>query len=502
MLVLRRILFYFFFLTYLVLCPLLILYAFGVIFKPENQSLQKTGIIYLATTPPGATVYINHQPFAEPTPTIIQNLPPGKFHIELMLKDYKLWAKDIPVEATKATAPENILLIPQDWNLEKYSVNAYQDLISFSPHPFFLLRQGPLLKDLFVFRWKEDLKNAPPEENAPLETQGLFPLVKPEDPMAKAEIIKINTVPGSSCLVIESKLQDNKIFSWINLEDTNNILKDITPLFPLIPEEIVWESRDNNELYSLQKGILNFVDLSAQAIHPQIIKDVRSVAPHHHNLYTLLENYSIMRYDRNGENPLPLLEDTPFAKSLFGKYKKLRLSVLSEKILVFLSENGALVSNQLPYNLVADGIRGFKFDENHERLLFWKDADVGFIDFTPPAEDGLFEKGPRINWLNVAAAHIRDAFWVNNGAQILYLDNDKVLITETHSFGQPEVQQIVIVKKGSAVSYLENLGRLFFLEEKTGQLMSVPIFTKESLITLPGHNEPEQQKADIPGDKP
>ena len=60
MLILRKIVFYIFALFYIVFCPLVVLYAFGYIFKPQSEEVVvKTGIIYLSTAPAGASIYVN-----------------------------------------------------------------------------------------------------------------------------------------------------------------------------------------------------------------------------------------------------------------------------------------------------------------------------------------------------------------------------------------------------------------------------------------------------------
>lgn len=68
MLLLRKIVFYILSAIYIVLCPLIILYAFGYIFTPDTErNITKTGVVYVATSPPGATVYVNKEIFPNKT---------------------------------------------------------------------------------------------------------------------------------------------------------------------------------------------------------------------------------------------------------------------------------------------------------------------------------------------------------------------------------------------------------------------------------------------------
>jgi len=125
----RRFLYIFFILLFLVITPLVWLYAAGYKIK-NGWQIQKTGMLVVETEPKGAKIYINNEPkqqilkkiFSEEnsyitTPTKIKNLLPGKYNIKLEKKNYWPWEKKIEIESGKTTFFENIKLfknnIPQ-----------------------------------------------------------------------------------------------------------------------------------------------------------------------------------------------------------------------------------------------------------------------------------------------------------------------------------------------------------------------------------------------------
>ncbi len=502
MLIARRILFYLFLFSYLIFCPFLILYAFGIIFKPDTQSLQKTGIVYLSTIPSEAIIDINRERFSETTPIVIRNLPPANYVIRISHKGYKPWIKTLPVKATQATSAENILLIPQHWNIQNIIPGPFQNLIPFSEHSFFLLKKGPLLEDIVICRWKEEFAKKFAIETSPgnisLIPDMLFPLVPVGSPFAEARVEKIQTIPGSPLLFIETETKGIVKFFWANLENNPPLLEDITDLFPTPPETITWDEKSKDTLYAFRQGAIDHIDIPSHTISPHIIENVRTFTLHDYHLYVLTNDNLLRRFNAKGEPEQLLLNDPAFAAALFAPYKKLSISVFSEKIILFLSEQGALISNQLPHQLVAKGIKGFKFDQLNNRLLVWKNSDIGLIDFNKPPEEGVFEKGPSLTWLDLAARNIREAHWLNNGAQILYLDGEKIFITETESFGKQEIHKIVKNKKETNIHYANLAGRLFFLEEKTGHLKSIKIIPRELILPLSGSVYKEASKADSP----
>ena len=100
---LRKILFYIFALFYIIACPILIMYAFGYIFRLNiEKGLVKTGLVSLATVPARATVLLENRRYTSVTPAVIRDLIPGKYRVELSLKDYLPWSEMIFVEAGRA----------------------------------------------------------------------------------------------------------------------------------------------------------------------------------------------------------------------------------------------------------------------------------------------------------------------------------------------------------------------------------------------------------------
>ena len=158
MLVLRRILFILFSIIYVIYCPLIILDVLGINLTPRStQNLTKTGIISLSSLPPGATIYLDNLRFAGKTPSVIRNLIPGEYSLRLILRNHRTWERVIPVKAETATVLENILLVPQIWQTQVLSYLAFEDILPIHNNSLFLVKQGPRVQDLFIFRMTESL---------------------------------------------------------------------------------------------------------------------------------------------------------------------------------------------------------------------------------------------------------------------------------------------------------------------------------------------------------
>lgn len=128
MLWLRKIVFYIFAFVYLILCPLIVARMLGFVINPLTHRLVKTGLVYVSTNPPDATVYIDGRVSHQKTPTVIKDLTPGQHFIRIELNGYNDWERHIPIVGKKATVLANTLLIPEEWPIQKISKQPYQNI--------------------------------------------------------------------------------------------------------------------------------------------------------------------------------------------------------------------------------------------------------------------------------------------------------------------------------------------------------------------------------------
>ncbi len=128
MLWLRKIIFYIFVFVYLVLCPLIVARMLGFVISPLTLRLVKTGLVYVSTNPPGATVYIDGRVSHQTTPTVIRDLTPGQHFIRIELGTYNNWERHVPIVGEKATLLANTLLIPEEWPIKRISRQPYQNI--------------------------------------------------------------------------------------------------------------------------------------------------------------------------------------------------------------------------------------------------------------------------------------------------------------------------------------------------------------------------------------
>ena len=135
----RRLLYLSCILVLLLAAPPLVLYTTGFRYDWEYHRLVETGSLVVKSQPTGAAIYLNGQLYQEPTPTIINNILPGKINLEVKKDGYHLWQKNLAVNPRLTTFVENIKLFLKSETetylpapVADYWWNAKQDKLIFS----------------------------------------------------------------------------------------------------------------------------------------------------------------------------------------------------------------------------------------------------------------------------------------------------------------------------------------------------------------------------------
>lgn len=494
MLILRKIFFYLFALIYLALCPLIILYSFGYIFKPGAQeSIVKTGLISLSSSPPAATVYLSKDIPSQKTPAVIRNLTPGKYPLRIILPDYKPWVFTAEVEANKATVFDHILLIPDEWKDNELSPSAILDLVPVAGNKFLIVEKGPSIQDHFCYDWQEQnffpikyVLPQPQQQNSNTEESA-----EPEPADLRATSVFIVDDSPNFLILAESKKNETK-FLWIGLNQELEIT-DISGLIPSDPFEIKWDADDINHIFTLQNSCLNKIDISNNALYPKFAEGVRGFGIKDRKIYLLKDDCTISMMDYDGNENI-LLEDAKLGVSIFGRSVKFEVEPVSKETIVFLGEDGQLLSNHLPYTFVQAGVLGFKFDPDSNRLLFWQKDKIGILDFAAEETDGIvFERGPELSWLFTDGKQIAQCFWAYESSHIIFRDGNKVFLLEFEPSGKPQLNHVVEVKAKTSIYYSEGLGMLYYIDSTSAKLASIEIVSKQRVIPAPFSQQQEEE---------
>src|SRR3989339_550493 len=295
----RKFLYLFFVFLFIVITPIISMYAAGYKFS-GGFKVQKTGSLIINSNPRGARILINNKVqqnifkkiFSSgggyiTTPAKIKNLSPEEYTVEINLKDYLPWKKKLTINPGQSTFAEDInlfkdnlplLMMPKTEinstispnNKRLITINDENEIIFIdidSETEKILKTENKILTDSII-RWSENSKKI-------IINNEIFDLNNPENP------ISLNKIIGKNIDDIKWDINnDNKIFykdkNTLNYYNFNNhtnkiifkndFLKDYIAKNETIffienqNDNIIWHPSNNNIIYSTNKNI-NVIEL-------------------------------------------------------------------------------------------------------------------------------------------------------------------------------------------------------------------------------------------------
>ncbi|MBU0683545.1 MAG: PEGA domain-containing protein [Candidatus Omnitrophica bacterium] len=461
----------------------MILYAMGYLYKPGGeQGVVKAGLIALASVPSGASIYMNESRYTKKTPTVIYNLLPGEYAIRLELDNHKKWEKKVPVEAEKATVLDKIILLPDSWEKQKICSTKINQIIPIPKTNFFLAAKGDELKDWYLVGSK-DAK--------------YWPLIKAEDKLGNCVVEKyFLSEEGSNAGLFYVKADAGKRYLFVLFNGENSEIQDITALIPEDMEQIKWLPNQENKLFVFHSKSITRIDLDTGAVYPKYIPDVKGYGLFGGQIYLISENNEFLQTDYNNNSSKVLMDDKKLGEQLFGKAEYLDVKAISNTVFLFLSNDGKLVTNKLPYQFMDGKIKETVYDNFSGDVICWQKDKIGVIDFLEEETGNvLFETGPAFEWAYEKAANIKQAFWVYNGSHILFLDRNRLFFTELEEFNSFATEPLFEVQKGSLCFYSEDTGKIYYLDASgSGQLYSSDIIPGKGSSVRPFSQTKEGKK--------
>lgn len=446
---LRRIVFYLFLLAYLIACPLTILYALGYVFKPGVQpELIETGLIHLATRPPGATVYLQGRRYRHRTPMAIRGLLPGRYRLKLTLQGYLPWERRLQVEAERAYVLDRILLLPRVPRSRELTHSPLKQLHPIAKTPTLLLFEGSRLWKILIYN---------------IEERALTSLIPPESLLAQAQLLSYQTVPESSQILAHIKTPQGRKWLGIDLEELPEGILELGDLILEEPDLVTWSAQVPKAVFVLRENIVDRLDLSTGTLHPRVAKGIRALGVSGEELIVVTTSGELQRLSPDGQLQRQDPEVSDAMREFFGAKGVSQIHPLAGDLLLFYGEKGTLLINRPPYLLTEEPIRGFQFDEKRQRLLIWGDRKLGIVDF---------ERDFPLTWVWQGGRRIQQAFWVYEGSHILFRDSVGVALLEVATQSRRRLKP---ASPENPILYVEEKGTLFYLDRRSRRLGSMEV---------------------------
>ena len=482
MVTLRRAVFYLFLVLYLVICPLTVLYAFGYSLQSgPSGRLVRTGLISISSTPSGADVYLGRRRFTQRTPATIRGLLPGAYDVRLALKGHRSWEASVPVEEERATVLERALLLPVPLPAQVHLAEPFTQVIPVPGHRAMVLARGPQLQDLVVYDWR---------------AERVWPLDMPDPALSAARLVAPTAMRDSAWLLLQARSAAGDHWLWCEPGRGREAVEDLTALFIRRPLATAWDGRGGRYVFAVANGQVDRVDSMSKQVTPRWLEGVEGVGVLGRWVYVLHDDGRLVRTDRDGKSVELLARMTLPNDQVFGAREPWQVHALTPETVLLQGPRGELFSAGAADALAEQGILGVDWDPRHQRALVWERERLGIISLTSAdATKDTALSSPAIQWVFERATGIEQAAWVDDGAYILVRDDHRVFLLEPGPATAPRLHDVVMAARNTNVTYAEDSGRVYYLDQASGYLSSMEIVPHRDRLPLQ-LPEPSKQAED------
>ncbi len=480
---LRRALFYIFLVLYLAAAPTAILYALGYIYKPGSEhGLVQSGLVSIASTPDDALVFLGDSRYTRRTPAVLRDLLPGTYVLRLAREGSDAWQTLVEVKPERATLIDRVLLLPAGRATRIVHDAPIDALVDDPGEERLLLVHRKRLGDARVY-------DAGDRTIRPLLAAG-------DSPWADATVTRLWTVRGSPCALVHATARGDSAYLWFDLDDEDEPPLDITRLFPEPPDDVRWDPRADDELYTRVGERTHRLDLDAMAIFPDLAPPARGVALNRKRLYALTGSNTLVRVERDGDAPesnytIP----AELAKRLDDGAH--HLHPLPDDVLLLRNEDGALLANTPPWVVLPRGVRALLPDTEEEQWLVTTERALGLLEVVEREDDNEEEddeeegkKGTeiRVRWLHEHPHPIQRVAWMHDNTHLLFSSEGRIWLLALERGGGGPPREIATLHRDGAFAFSERTGDVVFLQADR-RVAAMNLLPPRSLIPLPSLEE-------------
>lgn len=473
--ILRKAIFLVFTVAYLVIAPLTVLYALGYIFSPSHSKLLLTGLISLNSHPSQAQVELNHRVLKDTTPVVIRNLKSGFYNLHLSLPGMHPWQKQVEVKADKVLSFENILLFPTQFDSEKLTDFPITKIWHAAQTRKLVVLQGDHVSGLYLFE---------PERN---QLEPIFPNFSGEYDFPVGEVLMHPL--GEKAVAFMKQKEGIRPFLVKFLSPM-----ELTPLAGSLQEpfdKFRWGPSQKNALFYLQGDTLKKMDFEERFPLFDVQGGIRGYTTDRRKLFVMDARRRLFELTEKGEIRKTLLGTAAKAHLIFGPDEGERYSFyflsrpfiftpLHEAFALFLSDQGKLFSNRLPYYL-DKRVEEVVTAVFNRRAVYRKDSELWLVDFEREPEKEFFQTGVSPRKIYQGEQKISNLTWFYNDNYLLFVEGGWVKVLDFEGNGQA-VPLFQISKRVPQIALDERRGFVYFADPLTRRLSRIQLFEPANIL--------------------
>lgn len=431
--------------SFLIVSPVALLYSQGYRIDFTSKRIVKTGGLYFKVSPKSAQVLINKQE-KEKTDfffgaSLIENLIPNSYEVEIRKQDYQSWKKNIEVKKGLVTEAKNIFLIPNNPDFEVLDQNIKK--FWFSPDEKRFVTQE--IQNNF---WSLKLYNT--DNNVKSH------LIDQKDISVNASILDLTWSPNSENILLKTGFRNKINYLVLNLEKTPtktqeiNFLSDYNEIFlhPIDSNAILFTKTENNST--------SLYEINLDTRKPnKLLSEIISFTTSKNNIYWIDKQGYLNETNFNKETKSLIL--SPIESGLNYQIKSIgsRIFLLENKKLFVLDKELRSI------NQIASNINNISLSPDQTRLCYWNGFEAWVLFLEGDSNQPYREKNSKV-FLTRFSEKVDSFYWWNNH-YLIFKTGNSIKIVETDNRDKNQIWDIEKFK--APEMYLSQNNRLYVLDE-------------------------------------
>ncbi len=466
----RKLFFWTLVFLFLVVAPVIVLYARGYRFDSDRGVFVHSGTVTIKTNPADIDIFINGEEQSTSVNRInsslnITGLVPRTYDLAVSAPGFQKWTKRVDVHSGVSTEFWNVLLARENYDhtaynssgVEKFFISPENDFIAWIknfPDEFslkildirgnsninefsFVKAHFPVEKLDENIEWspKKDFLSVPAEITVPASKSG-------EDP-----------VVATAYFIID--IAEKKSFNFNDFIGLNNI------------RDLRWDPQNKNFLFFLSENSLFRADIRDKNALTLIAPEVSAFElSRSHVYYSQKPNELVYRSEFDGQGrKIQITEtfpqDAPLATEKLIIYDEARIAFLDELGRLFVKNKGG---RQEYFRKIGDSVRGMQFSNDGKKLLFWtgNELSVYFLrdwNVQPARSENEIQNITRYS------EPIRNAQWFKDYEHVIFTTGNKIKIIELDPRDRRNCQDITSLSTDQPfIVYNHSLENIFFID--------------------------------------
>ncbi|MFA6254762.1 MAG: PEGA domain-containing protein [Patescibacteria group bacterium] len=442
---LRRFIYLTFITFFIIIVPVITLYAAGYSYNFKKNKIEKTGILYIESKPKDAQIYINGK-YQANTPKRFSRLLPDNYQVDVEKTGYYPWQKKLEVKSNSTTFSKNIVLFKK--NLPINIIEGQINILSVSPNQekmvYSLLEQNT--EELRLRNLKNQLDLSIEKLNSRNYDQ----------------LEPIEWSPDQSKVLLKETIGDFNKYLIIDTETLKvNELFDITRLNFT---KVNWDTLNGTYLYGLRNAILYQIDLVNNSTKTLVSANIEDFQIKREEIYYITRVINESFLNRS------ILENQTVSKSEKIKLpspSQYTLQPSSQNYIVLLDKKNndlfvispkSFTDQDINQNVILqDRAKKIIWSKNLKRLLYYTDFEIWTFDFVTRQKNLITRYGETI----------KQAFWYTGENYIIYQINNQIKVIEDSLDEAKNDIQLTDFSEIDSVT-LDNTGTNLYFKGKAG----------------------------------